>query len=38
MVPMVITEPLTDDYMAKAARDPRNFDIFDFVCNGTHNR
>lgn len=38
MVPMVITEPLTDDYMAKAAKDPRNFDIFDFVCNGTHNR
>ena len=38
MVPMVITEPLTDDYMEKAAKDPRNFDIFDFVCNGTHNR
>lgn len=36
MVPMVITEPLNDDYMAKAAEDPRNFDVFDFVCNGTH--
>tara|TARA_Y100000588_G_scaffold283536_1_gene301030 strand:- start:237 stop:1508 length:1272 start_codon:yes stop_codon:yes gene_type:complete len=38
MVPMVITKPLTDEYMAKAAKDPRNFDIFEFVCNGTHNR
>ena len=35
MVPMVISEPLTDEYMAKAAGDPRNFDVFDFVCNGT---
>ncbi len=34
MVPLVITEPLTDQYMAKAAADPRNFDVFDFVCNG----
>ncbi len=38
MVPMVITEPLNDDYMTKAAEDPRNFDVFDFVCNGTLNR
>ncbi len=35
MVPMVISEPLNDEYMAKAAGDPRNFDVFDFVCNGT---
>ena len=35
MVPMVISEPLNDQYMAKAAGDPRNFDVFDFVCNGT---
>ena len=34
MVPMVISEPLSDEYLAKAAGDPRNFDIFDFVCNG----
>ena len=34
MVPMVVTEPLNDEYMAKAAGDPRNFDVFDFVCNG----
>ena len=35
MVPIVITEPLNDLYMVKAAADPRNFDVFDFVCNGT---
>jgi phosphonoacetate hydrolase len=34
MVPMVLSEPLTDAYAAKTAGDPRNFDIFDFVCNG----
>jgi len=34
MVPMVISEPLNDQYLSKAAADPRNFDIFDFVCNG----
>jgi len=34
MVPLVITESLTDEYRAKAAADPRNFDVFDFVCNG----
>jgi len=38
MVPMVISEPLSEEYMAKAAGDPRNFDVFDFVCNGTLNR
>jgi len=37
MVPLVISEPLDEEYMAKAAGDPRNFDIFDFVCNGTLN-
>ena len=35
MVPLVITDPLNDAYLAKAAADPRNFDLFDFVCNGT---
>ena len=34
MVPMVLSRPLNADYAAKAARDPRNFDIFDFTCNG----
>jgi phosphonoacetate hydrolase len=35
MVPFIVSEPLKADYAAKAARDPRNFDIFDFTCNGT---
>ncbi|MCB1095069.1 MAG: phosphonoacetate hydrolase [Verrucomicrobiae bacterium] len=35
MVPMFLSHPLTPEYQAKAAADPRNFDIFDFVCNGT---
>ncbi|AWT60074.1 MAG: Phosphonoacetate hydrolase [Candidatus Moanabacter tarae] len=35
MVPMLLSEPLNDRYQAKAAGDPRNFEIFDFVCNGT---
>jgi phosphonoacetate hydrolase len=34
MVPMLLSEPLNDEYRAKASEDPRNFDIFDFVCNG----
>jgi phosphonoacetate hydrolase len=34
MVPMILSEQLTDAYTTKAAGDPRNFDIFDFVCNG----
>lgn len=34
MVPMVLSHPLTPEYLRKAASDPRNFDIFDFVCNG----
>jgi phosphonoacetate hydrolase len=34
MVPMVLSEPLNDAYAARAEGDPRNFDIFDFVCNG----
>jgi len=35
MVPFVISEPLTPEYLAKAQGDPRNFDLFDFICNGT---
>ena len=37
MVPMVVSEPLSAEYRMKALGDPRNFDIFDFVCNGTDN-
>lgn len=36
MVPMVISHPLNSTYKMKAARDPRNFDIFDFTVNGTN--
>ena len=35
MVPLLISEPLNAEYAALAKGDPRNFDIFDFVCNGT---
>ena len=37
MIPMLISRPLKETYAAMAQRDPRNFDIFDFVCNGTLN-
>jgi len=37
IVPMVVSEPLTPEYRMKALGDPRNFDIFDFVCNGAAN-
>jgi len=35
MVPFVLSEPLKPEYAAKAEGDPRNFDLFDFLCNGT---
>jgi phosphonoacetate hydrolase len=35
MVPFVISEPLKPLYRAKAQGDSRNFDLFDFLCNGT---
>lgn len=35
MVPFVLSEPLNPDHAARAAGDPRNFDVFDFACNGT---
>jgi len=35
MVPLMVSEPLSDDYRMRALGDPRNFDVFDFVCNGT---
>lgn len=34
MVPMLLSRPLNEAYIAKAVSDPRNFDIFDFTCNG----
>lgn len=34
MVPMILSEPLTPAHKRKAQGDPRNFDIFDFACNG----
>lgn len=36
MVPLLVSEPLSPLYAAKAAGDPRNFDIFDFTVNGTY--
>ena len=35
MVPFVLSEPLQPAYLTRAQGDPRNFDIFDFTCNGT---
>jgi phosphonoacetate hydrolase len=35
MVPFLISEPLNAKYAGLAKGDPRNFDIFDFACNGT---
>lgn len=34
MVPMLLSRPLNATYTPKAAGDPRNWDIFDFTCNG----
>jgi hypothetical protein len=31
---LLISEPLTEEYYRRAQGDPRNFDIFDFACNG----
>ncbi|HKS37078.1 MAG TPA: alkaline phosphatase family protein [Verrucomicrobiae bacterium] len=35
MVPFILSEPLRPEYAARVKGDPRNFDIFDFTCNGT---
>jgi phosphonoacetate hydrolase len=35
MVPFILSAPLNADYAARARGDVRNFDIFDFTCNGT---
>ena len=34
MVPMLLSRPLNAQYDAVANGDPRNWDIFDFTCNG----
>lgn len=34
MVPLVISHPLNEKYYKKSQCDPRNFDVFDFACNG----
>ena len=34
MVPMLLSRPLNATYQGKASGDPRNFNIFDFTCNG----
>jgi phosphonoacetate hydrolase len=36
MVPLFFSEPLHAAYATRAAGDVRNFDIFEFTCNGTH--
>ena len=35
MVPFILSEPLKPAYLTRFQGDPRNFDIFDFTCNGT---
>ena len=35
MVPFMLSAPLNANYAARARSDVRNFDIFDFTCNGT---
>jgi phosphonoacetate hydrolase len=35
MVPFILSAPLKEEYAARARGDVRNFDIFDFTCNGT---
>jgi phosphonoacetate hydrolase len=35
MVPFILSAPLKLDYFMRAKADVRNFDIFDYTCNGT---
>lgn len=35
MVPLAFSRPLAPEYAARAAGDVRNFDVFEFTCNGT---
>ena len=34
MVPILLSEPLNEEYRKIALADPRNFDVFAFACNG----
>jgi phosphonoacetate hydrolase len=34
MVPVVFSAPLKPEFAQRARGDVRNFDVFDFVCNG----
>lgn len=36
MVPLLLSEPLNDEYRRIASADPRNFDVFAFACNASH--
>jgi phosphonoacetate hydrolase len=36
MVPFIFSHALRPEYAARASGDPRNFDLFDFACNGTN--
>lgn len=36
MVPLLLSQSLNAEYRMKAAADPRNFDVFDFLINGTN--
>jgi len=35
MVPFVFSRPLSDEHATRLHADPRNFDVFDFLLNGT---
>lgn len=35
MVPLLLSEPLNEEYKRVASADPRNFDVFAFACNGS---
>ena len=36
MVPFLLSHPLMPAFATRAKADVRNFDIFDFTCNGTN--
>ena len=36
MVPFIVSEPLGAQYAARASGDVRNFDIYEYTCNGVH--
>jgi phosphonoacetate hydrolase len=36
MVPFLLSQPLIPSFATRAKADVRNFDIFDFTCNGTN--